>query len=192
MKTNIKTNYHIIPTDTQSIYILDNGEITIEDKPLFEEDSLDFKPVHIYLTNDEVIKTGDWCLLFDSFGNSFLNGKAPQKYNPDIGHVLNKGLKKVVATTNPNIGLPPFDINTVNYIIASYNNQKPIQSLLTTYIKFNSEDAIIKLNNGIVVCEPYKTQWNYSELSDILYIAMKSRKYTSVQEFNDWMKENIY
>jgi hypothetical protein len=192
MKINIKTNYLIIPTDNASIYILDDGEITIEDKPLFEEDSLDFKPVHIYLTNDEIIKPGDWCLLFDSFGNSFLNGKGPQRYNPDIGHVLNNGLKKVIATTNINLGLPPFDMNTVNYIISSYNNNKPIQSLLTTYLKFNTEEAIIQLNNGIVECKPYKTNWNYQELSDIVYNAMKSRKYTSIQEFNDWMKENIY
>jgi hypothetical protein len=109
-----------------------------------------------------------------------------------MGHVLNNGLKKVIATTNPNLGLPPFDMNTVNYIISSYNNNKPIQSLLTTYLKFNTEEAIIQLNNGIVECKPYKTNWNYQELSDIVYNAMKSRKYTSIQEFNDWMKENIY
>jgi hypothetical protein len=55
---------------------------------------------HLYILSNEEIKVGDWCIMLDSVGNVFSN---PQQYiNPKTQH-LNKGLRKVIATTDSSL-----------------------------------------------------------------------------------------
>ncbi len=52
---------------------------------------------YLLIVDDSEIKEGDYCLMFDDYGNSFL-GNTPQKYlGESAGHFLNKGLKKVIS-----------------------------------------------------------------------------------------------
>lgn len=59
---------------------------------------------HLYFTSERDILPGDWCLFFDSFDNLWTD--RPLQYDPQQGHVLNKGLRKVEATTNRDLILP--------------------------------------------------------------------------------------
>jgi hypothetical protein len=58
---------------------------------------------HLYITSDDKIKEGDWCIMFDDLGNIFSN---PQQYKPNEGHILNKGLRKIIATTDTSLTTP--------------------------------------------------------------------------------------
>jgi hypothetical protein len=58
---------------------------------------------HLYITSDDKIKEGDWCIMFDDLGNIFSN---PQQYKPIEGHILNKGLRKIIATTDTSLTTP--------------------------------------------------------------------------------------
>lgn len=56
---------------------------------------------HYVVVNGSEIKEGDYCLMFDDYGNLFL-GNQPQKYlGEQSGHHLNKGLRKITHSTQP-------------------------------------------------------------------------------------------
>jgi hypothetical protein len=55
---------------------------------------------HLYIISDEEIKEGDWCIMLDSFGNVFSN---PQQYTNPETQFLNKGLRKIIATTDKSL-----------------------------------------------------------------------------------------
>lgn len=55
-----------------------------------------------YVSNEE-IKEGDWILMFDDFGNLFLGNEPKQYLGEKAGHHLNKGLRKVIATTKTSL-----------------------------------------------------------------------------------------
>lgn len=58
---------------------------------------------NIYITSDEEIKEGDWTLMFDDLGNLFLCDKPQQYLGIEKGHHLNKGLKKIILTTDQDL-----------------------------------------------------------------------------------------
>ncbi len=55
---------------------------------------------HLYILSDEEIKEGDWCIMLDSFGNVFSN---PRQYTNPETQFLNKGLRKIIATTDSSL-----------------------------------------------------------------------------------------
>ena len=56
---------------------------------------------HYVVVDDSEIKEGDYCLMFDDYGNLFL-GNQPQQYlGEQAGHHLNKGLRKITHSTQP-------------------------------------------------------------------------------------------
>jgi len=89
-------NIHILPTDQPSrlVKIKDTFFLTTTD------DIPGGTFYNIYITSDEEIKEGDWTLMFDDFGNLFLCDKPQQYLGIEKGHHLNKGLRKIILTTD--------------------------------------------------------------------------------------------
>jgi hypothetical protein len=97
-------NIFLLPTDKPSRLIKNNHNqllLTIQTLPLDRE--LGCFPQNIYITSDEEIKVGDWTLMFDDFGNLFLCDKPQQYLGIEKGHHLNKGLRKIILTTDPEL-----------------------------------------------------------------------------------------
>lgn len=101
-------NIHITPTDES---LKKRGDL-VQDKfgtiHIFtindgEEYGKTTTKLHIYITSDEEIKEGDWALMFDDFGNLFLCDKPQQYLGIEKGHHLNKGLRKIILTTDPTL-----------------------------------------------------------------------------------------
>jgi hypothetical protein len=95
-------NIHVLKTDKPSILFKDDFSkyfISIN----IDQEQNHFKPQHIYITNDEEIKEGDWTLMFDDFGNLFLCDKPQQYLGIEKGHHLNKGLRKIILTTDQDL-----------------------------------------------------------------------------------------
>jgi hypothetical protein len=79
-------------------------KIVLFSEPLSQnKEGKSFNPVNIHITSDDEIKEGDWCIMFDDLGNIFSN---PQQYKPIEGHILNKGLRKIIATTDTSLTTP--------------------------------------------------------------------------------------
>ncbi len=98
-------NLHLIPTDKPSRFIYStkyNKFMFCYEAPFFLDD-VQAQHKNIYITNDEEIKEGDWTLMFDDLGNLFLCDKPQQYLGIEKGHHLNKGLKKIILTTNQDL-----------------------------------------------------------------------------------------
>jgi len=101
-------NIHLIPTDES---LKKRGDL-VQDKfgtiHIFtindgEEYGKTTTKLHLYITSSEEIKEGDWALMFDDFGNLFLCDKPQQYLGIEKGHHLNKGLRKIILTTDPTL-----------------------------------------------------------------------------------------
>ena len=93
LKQNKMKNIHILPTDKPSRLVRNSNENTL--KLCIQTLPLDKKiycyPQHIYITNDEEIKGGDW------FWKPDYNMIFKAKYTPHIG------CKKVILTTDQDL-----------------------------------------------------------------------------------------
>jgi len=106
---------------------------------------------HFYILSDEEIKEGDWCIMLDSFGNVFSN---PQQYNDPKTQHLNKGLRKIIATTDDSIdGF---------YRGYAYQLPQPSESFIEAFVEsFNKGQQITEV---MVECETV-TDWdNYTTI----------------------------
>jgi hypothetical protein len=91
----------MLPTDQPSrLSILKNGKMNLGLEFMKSSNS---KAIQLYITSDEEIKEGDWTLMFDDFGNLFLCDKPQQYLGIEKGHHLNKGLRKIILTTDPTL-----------------------------------------------------------------------------------------
>lgn len=98
---------------------------------------------HLYILSDEEIKEGDWCIMLDSFGNVF---SQPQQYNDSKTQHLNKGLRKIISTTDKSLickqdrflkgyksELPLIHESFITYFINQYNLGNIITDIMVEY-----------------------------------------------------------
>ena len=155
----------MLPTNEKApqigmISTTNDGKLQSVDKGLvdmytFHQQFGDFAPVipyqHLYFLSDEEIKEGDWCIMLDSFGNVFSN---PQQYNDPKTQHLNKGLRKIIATTDDSIdGF---------YRGYAYQLPQPSESFIEAFVEsFNKGQQITEV---MVECETV-TDWdNYTTI----------------------------
>lgn len=91
-------NIYGLPTDKTSRLISSGKEFNI-----LKISVVDKRCKNIYITSDEEIKEGDWVLMFDNLGNLFLCDKPQQYLGIEKGHHLNKGLRKIILTTDQDL-----------------------------------------------------------------------------------------
>lgn len=112
------------------------------------------KPQHLYLISDDEIKKGDWCILLDDTGIPFSHH--PQKW--DGNGKVNKGCKKIVATTDLDIvfpvnkfpHMPQIPVGFIEAYIKAYNEESPITEVAVEYEKQNTSivHAIMNIMNN--------------------------------------------
>jgi hypothetical protein len=90
----------------------------------------------IYITSDDEIKEGDWCLFFWDGGQ--IGSDKPQQYQPDKGHILNKGLRKIIATTDRSLEIISKGINPVFEKLP-----QPSQSFIEKYVEEYNKGNVI-------------------------------------------------
>jgi len=102
---------------------------------------------HLYITTDDEIKEGDWCLFFwDGMKDGELGqvGSEPQQYFPSKGHTLNRNLRKIIAATDPELVIRttiPAGEDYVESTLRTYVPQIP-QSFIESYCK-NPVDKVM-------------------------------------------------
>jgi hypothetical protein len=103
-------NIHILPTDKSSRLIKqgkDLDELWLYTRPIdYRENEL--YPQHIYITSNEEIKDGDWCL--DKFNQRWkledkkligFDNKGIKRFSTD--NILGHECKKIILTTDPDL-----------------------------------------------------------------------------------------
>ena len=96
-------NIHVLPTDKPTWLHKSNLTGILRKFSYCINDMKQAQGMHIYITSDEEIKEGDWTLMFDDLGNLFLCDKPQQYLGIEKGHHLNKGLKKIILTTDQDL-----------------------------------------------------------------------------------------
>ena len=141
---------------------------------------------HLYITSDEKIKDGDWCIMFDSFGHMFSDHI--QQYLPNKGHVLNDGLHKIIATINTSLKL---------YGEPTINGNRTFKGLMPQPSPQFIEKYIEEYNKGTVITEVMveyldNSDYNPSMLADIrLKVNSKDNTITINKVKDFWNKDEV-
>ena len=138
---------------------------------------------HIYITSDDEIKDGDWCLFFWADGGQ-LGSSKPQQYQPKKGHVLNKGLRKIIATTDASLKLPiPESLAEYPMSYTPKSLPKPSEKFIESYVEAH--------NKGVKI-ERILVEWEYKEIwDDINSLSIPTRKPDAIISKPKLKEDNI-
>ena len=157
---------------------------------------------NLFITSDEEIKDGDWCILFDSFGHLFTD--SAQQYIPSKGHVLNNGLCKVISSTDTILNLPQPSQEFIQQYIKNYNEGNSI-----TNVKVEYEDYWIKAEYSLDVAyrpvinsdctiniKPIKDSWSREEVESLIrewasFTVTGRGQWWKPNDLDNWIKENL-
>ena len=114
-------NIHLIPTDKPSrLSILNSGKLNFGAEIMSSSNS---NPQHIYITNDEEIKEGDWYenngVIFKA-DDVFDEGNNPNNSNPRVTDFNNK----IILTTDPDLikdGVQAIDDEFLEWFVKNAN-----------------------------------------------------------------------
>lgn len=174
---------------------------------------------HLYITSNEEIKEGDWCLLDNNVGESvgfevkkcleadIINGEYTFKENN--GNLFTTGrCDKIIATTDSSLGLPQLSKEFIQSYIESYNNGNVIEDVLVEvefinhvkelkkrpYYPFLNEDYRynLKLKDNTIIIKNNQDDWNdiYKKYCSLNYNSLN--KHTSHKSYEQWLKENYH
>ncbi len=151
---------------------------------------------HLHVLSDDKIKVGDWVLMFDDFGNLFLGSEPVQYLGIEAGHHLNRGLKKIIASTkylpiryderyddiivggkSLNLSIPQIPEIFIDQYITEYNNSNIIT------------DVLIELNDKLklIRTKPVKESFSREEVKVLLERAFSAgtNKGMALKIYND-------
>jgi hypothetical protein len=138
-------NIYLIPTDKPSRLWTNNLRRRLE-LDEFPEQHPNNIAKHIYITSDEEIKEGDWTLMFDDFGNLFLCDKPQQYLGIEKGHHLNKGLRKIILTTDQDLDeVQAIDDEFLEWFVKNPSCKEVEVESMVNMIQFTPREFIYKI-----------------------------------------------
>lgn len=143
-----RAKVHLLPTNDKRAVI----GLTADEKTLwFAHNGVgnSYGNRHLYITTDDEIEEGDWCLFFwDGMKDGELGqvGSEPQQYLPSKGHTLNRNLRKIIATTDPELVVKAVDIREVQgqMMEGHYHKElpQPSKSFIEDYCRVGGIDEV--------------------------------------------------
>jgi hypothetical protein len=171
---------------------------------------------HLYITSDDKIEVGDWCLFFWD-GNKEENG-----------HTLNKNLRKIIATTDSELKLPQIPQSFIEEYCRkggidevdvecevtpslktgdNYNIGGEVREVTDVWLGTNDAWYVSTPNNHAWSCpielkpkltsdntiniHPIKDTYTREETENLIRRAMQSKGYTPEFEVIEFIKENL-
>jgi hypothetical protein len=129
---------------------------------------------HLYITSDDKIESGDWCLFFwdgNKEGELGQIGSEPQQYFPENGHTLNKNLRKIIATTDSKLKLP-----------------QPSQSFIEEYCRKGGIDEVdveYEVTPSLKTGDNYNIGGEVREVTDV-WLGTNNAWYVSTPNNHAW------
>ena len=171
---------------------------------------------NLYILSDDEIKEGDWCIMLDSFNHVFSN---PQQYlGEEKGHHLNKGLKKIIASTDSSLNKEPFidwecRYKPIPYIpqsfidkcVSEYNKGNKIEEVMVEYEGFDNLNSmndssilgiILNLNpDNTINIKSVKDSWTREEVISVInnvieFVVLPSTN-KGFKDLNKWIEDNL-
>lgn len=119
-------NIHVLPTDKASSLIIYNSKLKLVNYPVITPSG---NQKHVYITSDEEIKEGDWCIEYDDIDKKWLNLYKPTNKSWDMVSKANycrlRGtVKKIILTTDQDLikdGVQAIDDEFLEWFINNSN-----------------------------------------------------------------------
>ena len=192
-----RAKVHLLPTNDERAVI----GLTADKKTLWFAHSgvgNSYGNKHLYITTDDEIKEGDWCLFFwDGMKDGELGqvGSEPQQYLPSEGHTLNRNLRKIIATTDIKLHstrLKDCPINPEDNMVSVRGVSKPSKEFIEEYCRVGGIDEVDVeywakkefesqedydysfgyepkiTSNNEIIIHPVKDSWTVEDLPDLL------------------------
>jgi hypothetical protein len=156
---------------------------------------------HLYITSDDKIKEGDWYLTDNNkvlqctktiFGLVYADN--------DHGRQI-KHCRKIIATTDPSLGLPQPSESFIKAYIEAYNNGNVIEDILIEVYKEEDYEYSyhyhidLKLKDSNIIIRKVKDSWNRDEvqqlLSDLSADLYHKRIGNGLAAIEKWIEENL-
>lgn len=161
-----------------------------------------FDQVHLYIISDEEIKEGDW--MFSVNVNQLEKADVSlTKMTPSQKQYWLDEIKKIIASTDPSLGLPQPSRNFIEKYISEYNKGNVIEKVMVEYEDKLSE-LIESVENLTTIClEDYDNEEEspyyhllekaISELNNYSPIAKISKDNTiTISKVKDsWNREEV-
>lgn len=176
-----------------SIIKLPNGKLAqgIKVQETFNVDEIN---IHLYIISDEEIKEGDWCLFFWDGGQ--LGSDAPKQHDSSKEHVLNSGLRKVIATTDTSLKIKTYyEIEGDQLLSLSQPSQSFIDKYITEYNKGNMiTDVLVEYKETWEGVPGYPKAFKDAKMEDAilrLKINPKDNTITIKRIKDSWTREEV-
>jgi len=143
-------NIHVLPTDEPSRLYKQTGVLLLDTISDISKDGI-YRNQHIYITSDEEIKERDWTLMFDSFGHLFLCHKPQQYLGIEKGHHLNKGLRKIILTTDQELikdGVKSIDDEFLEWFVKNPSCEEV--EVLYDYFQVDQNNPVFRGSTALV------------------------------------------
>lgn len=143
-----KAQVIMLPTTQDSRIFIHDGKLqSCYDGGASVANDIDWKCQHLYIVSDDKIKEGDWCLFFwDGMKDGELGqiGSEPQRYFPENGHTLNRNLRKIIATTDPEFSQQKYTKEELGgHKPKTYGLPQPSKAFIEKYCKKGGIDEVL-------------------------------------------------
>lgn len=153
---------------------------------------------HLYILSNDKIKDGDWVFVDLSKNKTGYKGKGVWQYktppcplpywgNPDCA-------KKIIASTDPKLGLASPSITFIEKFLSEYNKGHLIRFVMVEYEQENTPKVLAETNT--IITKPVKTSWTRPDIITLLKLyntalANEPDLIRGWSSFNNWTDENI-
>ncbi len=189
-------NIHILPTDKPSILIKDIWKNTFSLVENFDTNHTDFKAQNIYITSNEEIKEGDWC-LFES--NNTLKKAVDSTFAIGVNNIrihadADKKVLKIILTTDGDLikdGVQAINDDFLEWIVKnpSCEEAEVIYWEGNSKIELPEYEIIIPVSHQDETERLLSTEANKKRLLGDIKQAEKSDKKYSEEEVFDLLME---
>ena len=149
-----------------------NGRVRFDYTPIFGEPSLRMDAMDMHITNDEKIKTNDWCLSLcddESFGDIY--------QCKDI-HLIDEEDKKIIMTTDPKIIKD--GVQEISMEVLEWYAKNPTHDFVKIEEEFQ-QGTSVQVGDGIFKYVPSKTPIIYN-------VVLATEKSLSINDFANVFK----
>jgi hypothetical protein len=193
---------------------LQNGKLNYHRGYLTQDylkNSLNAKSYHLYIISDEKPKVGDWSINLNSqYAHKELcsidNEIELKNYVNSVGN----DCRKIIATTDPSLGLPSPSESFIKAYIEAYNNGNVIEDVLievecpqcqewgyVSQCRNNCNQKFLqpKLKDNNIIIRKVKDSWTREEvqqlLSDLGADLYHKRIGNGLASIEKWIEENL-
>ncbi len=185
MKNTLKVQVIMLPTtnkrDKSNLFKRTNGEVQYINWDVLDRE--DWKPQHLYFTSSEPMIKDDWLVNTNAMEiNRFVAGAS-----------INKGLSKIIATSDVSLGLPLIPESFIKSYVESQGSIKEVEINIVKADKpYNYTPLLDGINGCISIHKPEPKLYTREEINQFLRdLYFKITNPIHDIQLDKWIKDTL-